>query len=132
MENLRYCGVFNADTGLITGVTKYGTEAGLAEGNPIPDPTDDLTGVYLVCETAGMNIAVTPGVDYSAGDWCLCNGETAGWVKIEVLAGGGGGGASRLDDLLDVTITNGTEDDILQLAADGKWKNVKELSAGTY
>ena len=95
MENLRYCGVFNADTGLITGVTKYGTEAGLAEGNPIPDATDELTGVYLVCETAGMNVDVTSGVDYSAGDWCLCNGETAGWVKIEVLAGGGGGGASR-------------------------------------
>ena len=133
MENLRYCGVFDADTGLITGITKYGTEAGLAEGNPIPDATDELTGVYLVCETGGMNVTATPGVDYSAGDWCLCNGLTAGWVKIEVLAGGGGGGgASRLDDLLDVTILNGTEDDILQLAADGKWKNVKELSAGTY
>ena len=133
MENLRYCGVFDADTGLITGVTKYGTEAGLAEGNPIPDATDELTGVYLVCETAGMNVDVTSGVDYAAGDWCLCNGLTAGWVKIEVLAGGGGGGgASRLDDLLDVTILNATTDDILQLAADGKWKNVKELSAGTY
>lgn len=132
MENLRYCGVFNADTGLITGITKYGTEAGLAEGNPIPDATDELTGVYLVCETPGMNVNATPGVDYAAGDWCLCNGESGGWVKIEVLAGGGGGGASRLDDLLDVTILNATADDILQLAADGKWKNVRELSAGTY
>ena len=133
MENLRYCGVFNGDTGLITGVTKYGTEAGLTEGNPIPTATDELTGVYLVCETPGSNIDVTVGVDYAAGDWCLCNGELGGWVKIAVLAGGGGGGgASRLDDLLDVTITNGTADDILQLAADGKWKNVKELSAGTY
>ena len=133
MENLRYCGVFNADTGLITGITKYGTEAGLAEGNPIPDATDELTGVYLVCETAGMNVDVSSGVDYAPGDWCLCNGATAGWVKIEVLAGGGGGGgASRLDDLLDVTILNATADDILQLAADGKWKNVRELSAGTY
>ena len=133
MENLRYCGVFNGDTGLVSGVTKFGTEAGLTEGNPVPTATDELTGVYLICETAGSNVAEAPGLDFAAGDWLLCNGELGGWVKIAVLAGGGGGGgAQRLDDLLDVTLSTPTEDDILQLASDGKWKNVKVLSAGTY
>ena len=132
-ENLRYCGIFDASTGNITGVTKYGTEAGLNIGDPIPAATDDLTGVYVVCEVPGDGTAVTPGVSYAAGNWCLCNGETGGWVKINQTGGsGGGGGATRLNDLVDVTITGGQEDDILQQNDSGMYVNVRVLSAGTY
>ena len=133
-ENLRYCGIFDATTGNITGLTKYGTEAGLNIGDPIPAATDDLTGVYVVCEVPGDATSVTPGVSYAAGNWCLCNGETGGWVKINQTggSGGGGGGATRLNDLVDVTITGGQEDDILQQNDSGMYVNVRVLSAGTY
>ena len=42
------------------------------------------------------------------------------------------GGATRLNDLVDVTITGGQEDDILQQNDSGIYVNVKVLSAGTY
>ena len=132
-ENLRYSGIFDATTGNVTGLTKYGTEAGLVMGEAIPAASDDLTGVYLVCEIPGNGTAVVPGESFAAGNWCLCNGADGGWVKINQTGGsGGGGGATRLNDLVDVTITDGKEDDVLQQDASGVYKNVQVLSAGTY
>lgn len=131
-ENLRYCGIFDASDGTVTGLTKYGTEAGLVIDEVIPTATDDLTGVYLVCEISGNGTAVTPGISYAAGNWILCNGEAGGWVRINQTGGSGGGGATRLNDLVDVSITNGEEDDLLQQNNSSVYTNVKVLSAGTY
>jgi len=133
-ENLRYCGVFNAATGLITGLTQFGGAEPFSIGDPIPAATDKRSGVYFVAETAGSGTTAAAGVTFDPGDWILCNGATAGWVRIDTLNSGGGGtssggggggggtGAQRLDDLLDVQISPGlAADDILQYTAAGQW-----------
>jgi len=133
-ENLRYCGIVDASTGLITGVTQFGVAEGFAIGEPVPVATDERTGVYFVVEVPGGNITQTPGIVYDAGDWCLCNGSAAGWVRIDTLNGGsgGGGGAQRLNDLLDVDTTGAGEGSLLQLQANGMWEHISVIDAGDY
>ena len=125
-ENLRWGGIIDADTGLMTGVTGPGTTAGLTVGAALPAATDAIGGVYVLVGTAGSNISVTPAVTYNAGDWCLCINEVEGWVRIDIAAsgGGGGGGASVLGDLLDVTLTSPTTNQYLQLQSTNQWTNV--------
>ena len=91
-ENLRYCGTFNAATGTVTGVTQFGVTEGFKIGDAIPAASDGKSGVYFVCSTPGNATPVAAGVTFDAGDWVLCNGLTAGWVRIDTLGGGGGGG----------------------------------------
>jgi hypothetical protein len=122
-ENLRYCGTFDAATGQITGVTQFGTVEGVKIGDPLPAATDAHSGIYFVCATPGNGTPSTPGVTYDNGDWILCNGATAGWIRIDTLSGGGGGGASHLDDLLDVTLTGAAAGDQLVLGTGGQWVN---------
>jgi hypothetical protein len=133
-ENLRYCGTFDAATGLITGVTQFGTVEGLKTGDAIPAATDARTGIYFVCNVAGNATPVLTGTSFDPGDWILCNGAAPGYSRIDTLSGGGGGGGStvsRLDDLLDVTLTTPAEGDVLQFRS-GQWINVPFLDAGTY
>ena len=123
-ENLRYCGTFNAATGQIAGVTQFGTVEGVKIGDPLPTATDPHSGIYFVCATPGNGTLATPGVTYDSGDWVLCNGATAGWVRIDTLSGGGGsGGAAHLNDLLDVTLAAPVAGDQLVLDAGGQWMN---------
>jgi hypothetical protein len=133
-ENLRYCGIFDAATGAITGVTQFGTVEGFKIGDQVPSASDKLAGVYFVVATPGSGTAATPGVTYDNGDWILCNGAAAGWTRIDTLSSGsgGGGGAQRLDDLLDVTLTLPTVDDLLQFTASGQWVNVKAIDGGSF
>ena len=132
-ENLRYCGLVNADTGLITGLTQFGISEGFTIGDAIPAATDEFTGVYFVVDVAGNNITQTPGVTYDAGDWCICNGTANGWQRIDTMTGGGGGGgAARLADLLDVDVASATEGSLLQLQASGMWHDVTVIDAGDY
>jgi hypothetical protein len=104
-QNLRFCGLFNADTGRVTVVTKFGQDAGYKVGDPFLAANEQLTGAYLVCDTPGSNLSVTPAVTYDAGDWCLCIG-LPGYERVDTLSGVGGGGSTTLDGLLDVTLTN--------------------------
>lgn len=132
-ENLRFCGTFDATTDIVTGTTTFGANAGMTIGGAIPVAADDLTGVYLVCDVAGSTPGgVMPGQVFDAGDWILCLGATEGWTRIDTLNSGGGGGAQRLDDLLDVTITNVAEDEFLRFSAAGQWENVNVISGGTF
>jgi hypothetical protein len=132
-ENLRYCGTFNAATGAISGVTQFGVTEGFKIGDQVPSASDKLSGVYFVVATPGSGTTATAGVTYDAGDWILCNGATAGWVRIDTLGGGGAGGGGHLDDLLDVTINPGiTAGELLQYTASGQWLNVSEIEGGTY
>ena len=132
-ENLRYCGIIDAATGKITGVTTFGTAAGYVIGDALGVATDERTGVYFVINVPGNGIPETSGLTYDAGDWVLCNGEAAGWERIDTLnGGGGGGGATNLGDLLDVTIASAVEGNILEYQASGQWMNVDSLSGGTY
>ncbi len=132
-ENLRWGGLINAATGLMTGVTEAGTTAGLKIGEPLPAATNQLGGLYVAADVGGDGIGVTPGVSYAVGNWCLCVNEVEGWVKIEnVGGGGGGGGATSLGALLDVTLTNETTGDFLQLQSNGQWQNVAVIDGGTY
>ena len=135
-ENLRYSGIFNASTGLITGLTQFGVGEGYEIGTAIPTATDEQTGVYFVAQVPGDGTAVTPGISYDAGDWLLCNGAAAGWVRIDTMVGGGGGGggggAANLGDLLDVSITGATTGALLQLQASGQWADCYGIDGGDY
>ena len=138
-ENLRYCGVFDASTGLITGVTQFGATEGFNIGDALPAATDSKSGVYFVCTTPGNGTPVVAGAAFDNGDWVLCNGLAAGWVRVDTLnggGGGGGGGASQLADLLDVMLTALTAGDRLIFGTGGQWVNDKpatqaEVDAGT-
>ena len=133
-DNLRWGGLFNATTGHVTGLTDFGTQAGLVVGTLVPSAVDALGGLYLVCETGGTGVTVTSGVTYDTGDWLLCINQTAGWKRLDTLSSGGGGGgsgAAKIDDLLDVTIVS--PQNAQALVYDGntnQWKN-SSVSLGT-
>ena len=133
-ENLRYCGLFDPSNSTITAVTQFGTGEGFNIGDPIPDPTDELTGVYFVAETDGnaVNKHNVVGVSFDGGDWIVCNGAANGWSRIDTMVGGTGGGASKLEDLLDVNVSTKQPGALLQYQADGRWKDVYALDSGTY
>jgi hypothetical protein len=133
-ENLRYCGVVNASNGLVEGITSFGTSAGYKIGDSLGSATNERTGVYFVITTVGNGIPETPGVTYDNGDWVLCNGQAAGWIRVDTLSsGGGGGGANVLNDLLDVTITSASGGDLLAFDADANvWVNSEEVDGGVY
>ena len=121
-QNLRFCGLFDAADGKITVLTQFGRDAGYKVGDVLPTATDQLTGCYFVVHTAGNGTAVTPGVAYDPGDWCICLGVAQGWSRVDTLSGGGGGGgASTLDGLVDVDAPSPGAGQVLQF--DGAvWK----------
>ena len=131
-ENLRWGGLVDASTGLMTGVTSAGTTAGLVIGNELPAATDQLGGLYVVVSEPGNAIGVVPGETFTAGDWCLCVSSQEGWIRIEITGGGGGGGATNLGDLLDVPLSGEATGDFLQLQANGQWQNIPEINGGTF
>lgn len=126
-ENLRWGGLVNADTGLITVLTDIGQSAGLTVGMAPPASTDALGGLYLVVDTSGNSIGVLPGTAFDSQDWLLCVNEAQGWTKIDSSSGGGGGGgggSSTLAGLLDTEITTPQDGDLLVYnSGDGKWVN---------
>ena len=132
-ENLRFCGVFNASTGIITGLTQFGTAENYEIGTAIPQASDEQTGVYFICEVAGSGVNVTPAVTYDAGDWLLCQGAATGWTRIDTTSSGGGsGGVNKLSELLDVAVSGAVSGSLLQLQGDGQWKNITTIDSGTY
>ena len=151
-QNLRVGFTYDATTAKILTTTSYGTIAGLNTGDSIPNPTDELVGIYGICVTPGNAITVPnlTGTVHTPGDWILCLGETEGWVHIDVTnnGGGGGGGAQVLNDLLDVTINDGTIDTIdldpvpavaledgqllKYRSSDGMWRNSNIIDCGIF
>lgn len=125
-ENLRYCGTIDATDGLLTGITSFGTSAGYSIGDPLATPSDTLTGTYFVVDEPGNGISELPGVSFDNGDWVLCNGAAAGYVRIDTLSsgGGGGGGSTTLNGLLDVSISSPSTSQLLQYGADALWHNI--------
>ena len=117
-ENLRFCGTFDAATGNVVIPTAFGTSAGMTAGAAIPAATDPLTGAYLVCSTPGTY----NGEVYDNGDWTLCLGQSQGWSRVDTLSGTAG--STRLQDLLDVTITTAQAGDTLIFdATTSQWVN---------
>lgn len=133
-ENLRYCGTINASTGLITGLTQFGTGESFVIGDPLPAPSDELTGVYFVVDVGGdqINQPNVSNENFGAGNWCVCNGQTDGWHRVLATNSGGGGGAALLGELNDVSIPAALEGALLQLQGDGQWKDVYALDAGVF
>ena len=134
-ENLRYCGTFDASTGLITGLTQFGVGEGFAIGDALPAPTDPLTGVYFVVDVGGDLVGQPNLVNelVDAGNWLICNGAADGWRRVYTTnAGGGGGGASKLGELNDVSIPSAVSGALLQLQPDSQWKDVYAIDAGVF
>lgn len=126
-ENLRFCGIFDATTGIVTKITPFGTSSGIQTTVAIPPASNVLTGAYLICEKPGVHVGTT----YDAGDWIVCLGQAAGWVRIDTLNSGGGSGVSRLDSLVDVAIAAPARDQIL--AFNGvSWVNTDAPDPGLY
>ena len=148
-NNLRWGGTYNADTDTLGVLTAVGVSAGLTAGQAFPVATDDLSGIYFVCQKDGSNMTQPDlnGIAHTAGDWALCLDATQGWVHIDANSGGGGGGggAQFLDDLLDVTIggaggpfstapsmTLAAQQLLKYDAGDGVWKNTDRLDGGSF
>ena len=151
-QNLRFGGTYDATTSKLVTVSTFGVEAGLAAGDVIPDGSNDIAGVYLVCQVAG-NLVTVPNVesvDHKVGDWIVCLGEASGWIHIDNSGGGGGGGgggAQVLNDLLDVSLDDGVVDNLKTIAprvaladdqllkynaSDGVWRNTSKINCGTF
>jgi len=123
-ENLRWGGTVNATTNQVAIVTELGAAAGLTVGNALPPASDSLSGIYVVVDTGGSAIAVTPGTAYDPGDWVLCVSQAQGWVRIDTLTGGGGGGSSTLSGLNDTNIAApAAGQTLLYNATLGTWEN---------
>jgi hypothetical protein len=108
-NNLRWGGVIDANLGTIVSVTSIGLSENLVAGQPIPPPSDSLSGMYFVTQVEGNNIPQpnVSGTTFTPGDWLLCINASEGYVHIDAGAasgGGGGGTVNYLDDLLDVEI----------------------------
>ena len=148
-NNLRWGGTYNADTDTLGVLTAVAVSAGLTAGQAFPPPTDELSGIYFVCQKDGGNMTQNnlQGINHTSGDWALCLDGTQGWIHIDANAGGGGGGggAQFLDDLLDVTIGGAggpfstapsmtlAEQQLLKYdAGDGQWKNTDLLNGGSF
>ena len=152
-QNLRFAGTYDASTSQIQTLSNYGVQAGLEAGSSIPVATDSLAGLYLICQTEGDAVTVpnVESVEHTLADWIVCLGASAGWIHIDNAAGGGGGGggggAQRLNDLLDVSIGDGTldsrsvaqprvalqDDQLLKYnTADGTWRNTSIINCGTF
>ena len=127
-ENLRFGFTYDATTSTIINLTAQGLQAGLVAGAAIPQPTDELSGLYGVCIEAGNSITVPEltGKVHTPGDWIVCITAAEGWIHVDVTSGGGGGGgATVLNDLLDVNISSLENSQVLQY--DGgltQWINV--------
>ena len=136
-QNLRWGGTVNADTSTITTLTDIGVSEGLTAGSPVPTPSDELSGLYFVVDTAGSAITI-PNVNgdlCTEGDWVLYIDQAQGAIHLNVSAGGGGGGggATKLDDLTDVDLSVVEDDQLLQYESlTGMWKNVSLISGGTF
>lgn len=136
-SNLRWAGTFNAATGTIIALTDIGVSEGLTAGGPVPAATDELSGIYFVCEEAGNNVNLldVTGDTFTAGDWLLCINEAQGYTALNISAGGGGGsgGATTLNGLTDVDIQVVEAEQFLQYnAVSGTWKNVSDINGGTF
>ena len=148
-NNLRWGGTYDAETDTLVRLTAIGTSEGLTAGQAFPPSTDQLSGIYFICEVAGSNCS-QPSLDtvtHTAGDWAVCLDQAQGWVHIDANAGGGGGGgggAQVLNDLLDVTIGGGASpfstnpaitlsgDQILRYdGGAGVWRNTDIIDGGS-
>ena len=146
-------GTYDADTDTVVSVTSIGTSEGIVAGQAFPAPSNELSGLYFVCQVAGNSMSQPNlnGVSHTSGDWALCLDETQGWIHIDINGGGGGGGgggAQYLNDLLDVELGGGASpfsstasiaptatlerDQILRYDGDsGLWRNTDIIDGGS-
>lgn len=114
---LRYGGIIDASSGLITVLTTEGGAAGFTAGQaPGNLVTSDNEGIYFVVNPAGDQIAELPGQATSVGDWMLAASVDAGWTWVDRSGGGGGGtdpSTIELKDLKDVQADTPVDGDCL-------------------
>jgi len=149
-QNLRFGGTYDATNSTVVTVSTFGVQAGISAGDSIPEPNDDLAGLYLVCQEEGSAVSVpnVEAIDHKVGDWIVCLGSAQGWIHIDnSQGGGGGGGASVLNDLLDVSLDDGVVDNLKTIAprvaladdqllkynsSDGVWRNTSIINCGDF
>jgi hypothetical protein len=73
LGNVKYKGTYN-------GVTNIIASADIAlNGQPLPASTDAIMGYYFI-NTAAFSLS---GINYSVGDWIICDGAAGGWNKVD-------------------------------------------------
>ena len=145
-RNLRWGGTIDANLGTLEVLTGFGVAEGLTSGEPIPAPSDKLSGMYFITQVEGNNVdrPNVNGVTFTAGDWLLCVNGSEGYIHIDAN-GGGGGGANSLNDLLDVEIGGAsgpfgtipamtlTDKNIFKYdGGSGRWRNTDRIDGGDF
>lgn len=153
-QNLRFAGTYNATDSTIQTLSSYGVTAGLEAGSNVPLASDALAGIYLVCQTPGNGMLVPDlqDIDHQVTDWVVCLGTANAWIHVDNASGGpDDAGARTLNELLDVSLDDGTldtrmvpsakpepfvslqEDQLLKYnSADGMWRNTSRIDCGTF
>ena len=136
-QNLRWGGTCDASTSTVTTLTDIGISEGLTAGDPLPNPSDALSGLYFVVDTAGDAITIpnVNGDTCTEGDWILYVDMAQGAIHLDVSAGGGGGGggAKKLGELTDVTLSGEADGDFLTYnSISGGWQNTRIIDCGTF
>ena len=81
---LRYGGIVDASTGLITILTTEGSEAGFLTSTELAGlVTEDNVGIYFVVNPAGDQITVIPDQATNTGDWVVAGSPESGWVWVD-------------------------------------------------
>jgi hypothetical protein len=79
--NLTFAGTFDANTGLVDGVTPQGTSEGFVVGDPLPAAAVANDGYFVIVDVAGSTgPAGTP--PYTVGDWFVSDGVA--WQFLNV------------------------------------------------
>lgn len=114
---LRYGGIVDGTTGLITAITTEGAEAGFSATTELAGlVTADNVGVYFVVNPAGDQISAISGQATSVGDWVLAASTATGWSWVDRSGGGGGGldpSTIELNELSDVQADTPVDGDCL-------------------
>ena len=113
-QNLRFLGTANAETGRVVTLTAEGTSLGYKANDQLKAADEEQSGGYFLIEVGGAGFTVDEiqGVDFTVGDWALALAQK--WIHIDTNSGsgggGGGGGVEYLNDLLDVSLGDGSLD----------------------
>ena len=152
-QNLRFGGTYNGSTSRLMSVSTFGVQAGLSRGAIIPDASEELAGIYLICQEPGNQVTVpnVEAVDHNITDWIVCLGETSAWTHVDNSGIGHGQAIQVLNDLLDVSLNDGVVDardallkgvqpaitlqdgQLLKFSeSDGMWRNTSILNCGEF
>ena len=80
--NLTFAGTFNANTGLVDGVTPQGASEGFVVGDPLPAAATANDGYFVIVDVAGSTGPAGTTPPFTVGDWFVSDGTA--WQFLNV------------------------------------------------